>query len=697
MATVIFKPTEACNAGCVYCDVAHNEQAIRKKMSDEVLELFFVRINEYLRERPDEEMVVTWHGGEPLLLGPAYFATALEFQQRHCEKTGNRIRHQVQSNLTLFNSEFTPVLKQLGINNFGTSYDPFSPLRGIGESVDSALYKKKFIEGTRQAEKDGFEWGMIYVVTKLSLERPLEIFWHLVNFNPWGSVMFNPVYIRDKKLSHLEITPEEFADFLGAIFPTWWKNRRRLPTVRPFKSLEETIVMGRRSLFCSESGDCTRTHFGLDPTGRLFQCGRSMDWDILDYGSINEKKFTDVLEDPQRIKLRERSPLLADTECKDCRFWDLCHGGCPLDAWRATGSLMRRTGMCEAKKIFIEKYFEPIVTGTKSTISVPVAASNSTISAPAKLKTAGSRAKQNGPLWINLVGGPGEALMVSGILKQIANKFPKKKFNVVTRTECDSLLFGHPAIAHIGHPPAGARFINTDYRDVPDLALSGQPTRSAYQKLARVFGLETPIAERLWVPFTKKPDPVLAGFMPLKRYKVLICPSSDFLKKQMSAPKWEELVGLLSDKDTFVAQAGKHSDLHIRGAYSLLGLFNPKQLVSILSLFNAVITVDNFIVHASHLCNVPAVVLWGPTDHRVYGYREQMHFQSRRSCGFADGCIGSDKETAHLTPCSHGADHCLDSLNLQDITSVVKNILKMKTGPTGRFFTRNPGRKRCAL
>ncbi|HYA85652.1 MAG TPA: SPASM domain-containing protein [Nitrospirota bacterium] len=691
MATVIFKPTEACNARCVYCDVVHNEYAIRQNMSYELLELFFQRINEYLLERPEEDMVVTWHGGEPLLLGPAYFDKALEFQQKHCEKTAHKISHQIQSNLTLFKSEFTPVFKKLRITNFGTSYDPFSNLRGIGESVDSVLYKKKFIEGTSRAEKDGFAWGMIYVVTKLSLKRPLEIFWHLVNLNPWGSVMFNPVYIRDKKLSHLQITPEEFADFLGAIFPSWWKNRRRLPTVQPFIGLEESIVMGSPSLLCSDAGVCTRTHFGLDPSGRLYQCGRSMDWGILDYGSITEKKFSDVLEDPQRVKLRDRSPQLAETECQECRFWDLCHGGCPLDAWRTTGSLMRRSGMCDAKKIFIEKYFEPIVNGMNRGIIVRVTTSDSLRSEPAKPRTKAFHAKQNGPMWINPTGGIAEALILSGVLKHVMEKFPTRKFNVVTRTECDPLLTGHPAIAHIGHPPPGAAFMSIDHRYEPDYGVSGQHADRAYQTLARMFSLETPIAENLWVPFTVEADPVLAGFLPLKSQNVLICPSSDFHGKQMSTQRWEELVGLFSDRDTFIAQTGKYSDSHVRGTYSLLGLLNPKELISLLPLFDAVITVDNFTAHAAHLCDLPAVVLWGPTDHRIYGYRGQRHFQAAPSCQRADGCIGMGRGSDCLTPCTLGSGHCLDSLSLKDISYAVKDILKSKRGTVRRLSKKNSG------
>lgn len=358
---MIFKATEACNARCVYCDVVHDENAILEKMPYEILELFFVRINDYLLERADETMDITWHGGEPLLLGPAYFAKALEFQQKHCEKTAHRISHNIQTNLTLFNSKFVPVFKQLGVKGFGTSYDPYTDLRGIGETVDANLYKRKFIASARLAEREGFTWGMIYVVSKLSLDRPLDIFWFLVNLNPWGSVMFNPIHIRNKKLSYLDITPEEFADFLGAIFPVWWKNRWRLTTVEPFRMWVESLLMGHRTVICCDSGECAQTHFGLAPDGKYFQCGRSMEWDLLELGSILDRSFVEVLKDSKKAELRGRTELLAKTECAECQYWNVCHGGCPLEGWLVTGSLMSRSRFCQTKIDFIKKYFEPTV------------------------------------------------------------------------------------------------------------------------------------------------------------------------------------------------------------------------------------------------------------------------------------------------------------------------------------------------
>ena len=131
MATVIFKPTEACNSRCIYCEVVKKTRG-PKRMTFKTLELFFRRVNEFLLERPQEEMEIIWHGGEPLILGPGYFERALLYQEKHCSRTTARIEHTVQSNLTLLTREFLDPMRRLGITSIGSSYDPISNIRGLG-------------------------------------------------------------------------------------------------------------------------------------------------------------------------------------------------------------------------------------------------------------------------------------------------------------------------------------------------------------------------------------------------------------------------------------------------------------------------------------------------------------------------------------------------------------------------------------
>ncbi len=677
MATVIFKPTEACNARCIYCDVVHKKPRGPVTMPLETLELFFSRVNEFLLERPHEPLEIIWHGGEPLLLGPDYFARALAFQQKHCAATADRIHHSIQSNLTLFRREFTEILKALGINTLGTSYDPIGNIRGLGRSRDWRTYNQKFMDAIALIEAEGFNWGVIYVVTKLSLAKPLEIFQFLANLTPKGSFMFNPVLIYDRRFEHLKVTPEEYADFLGAILPTWWAHQAELPQVQPFESLAGNLLEESRLLMCSDSGECAYNHINLLPDGSLSHCGRSADWGLLDYGSIFEKSFSQVLADPQRDLLRQRNTILPETDCQGCRFWPICHGGCPLDAWSGSGSFHHKSEWCHGKKDFIEKYFEPLVNADSAT----GAGSRPELSQPSPPKRARTgkgqpapEPEENGePPWINPIGGLGDTLMISGVLKQVSDQDASRKFNLVARTKYPPFLEGHPAIAHIGHPPPGARLISTNYWHHQDYQLSGH---RAYQVLARIFGLKTPVAETLYVPWEIQDDPVLLGLIPWKKRNVLICQSSDSPRKQMGMARWELLVERLNRERIGVVQAGRLRDGYVRGAYSLLGLTTPRQLIAILRHFDAVVTADNFIMHAAHLTGTPAVVLWGPTDHSVYGYAGQIHLQAQADCEYPGGCLGPENGNLYQIDCPRGAAHCVDTLPLATIYSAVRTLLK---------------------
>jgi len=128
MITIIFKAVEKCNSNCVYCEViAKRQNAI---MEYGLLKEVLQKINDYLVKYTEEEINITWHGGEVCLLGATYFLKAIEFLDKYCPTTKKRIRHAIQSNLTLINEEIIDAFKILGIKTVGTSYE-YIPLDAI--------------------------------------------------------------------------------------------------------------------------------------------------------------------------------------------------------------------------------------------------------------------------------------------------------------------------------------------------------------------------------------------------------------------------------------------------------------------------------------------------------------------------------------------------------------------------------------
>ena len=358
MAVIIFKTIEKCNSNCVYCDVIKKHQD--NVMSFDLLELIFEKINEYLTNKPKEKVYLTWHGGEVCLLGAGYFEKAFELQEKHCSETKSRIEHLVQSNLTLINQKIINAMRKLDINQIGSSYEPLPHIRGFGKKRDSDAYNRRFLKGSNLLNDNDINWGVIYVVHRKSLEKPLDIFHYLMNMNLQSQPNFNKVYIFDEDKHNLAITPEEFADFLGAIFPVWWEHKDRYPNVEPFCGITKNIKDKNMELVCESSGNCGHEWVYIGPEGDTSQCGRSGDYGVLSYGRIQDLSLEKILGDKQRNQIPRRQAVLPKTECKDCRFWGMCHGGCPLDAFMVYGDFNRRTPNCDVLRIFVEKYFEPI-------------------------------------------------------------------------------------------------------------------------------------------------------------------------------------------------------------------------------------------------------------------------------------------------------------------------------------------------
>src|SRR5262245_7918646 len=101
-----------CNLDCTYCYYLSKEQLLQQPvkpaMSDDVLESF---IAQYIAANAGPEVVFTWQGGEPTLLGIAYFEKIVALQAKHAQP-GRKVVNDLQTNGTRLNEEWCAFLKQ---------------------------------------------------------------------------------------------------------------------------------------------------------------------------------------------------------------------------------------------------------------------------------------------------------------------------------------------------------------------------------------------------------------------------------------------------------------------------------------------------------------------------------------------------------------------------------------------------------
>jgi ADP-heptose:LPS heptosyltransferase len=275
--------------------------------------------------------------------------------------------------------------------------------------------------------------------------------------------------------------------------------------------------------------------------------------------------------------------------------------------------------------------------------------------------------------WVNPIGGLGDTLRISGVLKAVIDKNHTRRFNLVRRTSYTNLLKNHPAIKTIGFPPTGARIVSTAYWLLDDV---GEGINRPYQILARAFGLETPIEETLYLPGGFDADPLLQQTIPWHKKNIVFAPFSVSPRKAYNPKLWEQLAAKLSHDGHLVIQIGRASEQYIRHTYSLLGLTTPRQLISLVKKADLVVTCDSFAIYAAHLTGTPAVVLWGPTNHRHYGFPGQIHLQSPMICEKNDCCLGRDYPMNYDTECFWGMENsCVNKITVDEIYDSVNRII----------------------
>jgi ADP-heptose:LPS heptosyltransferase len=273
-------------------------------------------------------------------------------------------------------------------------------------------------------------------------------------------------------------------------------------------------------------------------------------------------------------------------------------------------------------------------------------------------------------VWINPIGGYGDIIMISSALGK-AHRKHGKKFNLVYRTQYVPMLRQHPAIDKIGYPPEGSTIIGTDYWAREEFM---DPNVKAIDVLTRIFGGDFfDHEDGLFLPVDDNDiNPLLIDNIPWGKKTVVISPHSESIRKMMHPMKWNRIVEILNHHNYFVLQVGRENDILIKGAYSLLGVTSPKELLMVLKKADWVITLDNYIMHAAKLVSASCVCMFGPTLVSQYGYDSQVNLQADINfCPHKDSCLGVKFPGNYTSPCPMEQRHCMNQFSEQQIIDIV--------------------------
>ena len=331
----------SCNLACKYCYYTEKAKLYqndpRHIMSDELLERF---TRQYIEAQTMNEILFTWHGGEPLMRPISFYEKAIRLQHQYGR--GKTINNIFQTNGTLIDDKWAEFFKR---NNMlvGVSID--GPQIYHDEYRKSRNGKPSFyqvMKGIEILNKHGVEWNAMAVVNDYNAEEPLE-FYHFFKKIGCRYIQFTPIVERitrhkdgrhlasladneEVALADFSVSAEQWGRFLCEIFDEWVHHDVGTYFIQLFDATLANYA-GVEPGVCSMAKSCG--HAGvMEYNGDLYSCDHFV-FPEYKLGNINKETLTEMLYGERQTAFGRNKRATLPQQCRECRFTKICNGECP--------------------------------------------------------------------------------------------------------------------------------------------------------------------------------------------------------------------------------------------------------------------------------------------------------------------------------------------------------------------------------
>ena len=322
-------PSYACQASCSYCFGP-------RRMPDGVERSGFdLDQLEGLCEwasSGEEPVQITFHGGEALLAGKAFYRQALPILAG--ARPAGQVRFGVQSNLWGLDEEWLDLFQGYGVE-FGTSLD--GP-EAINDAQRGRGYFRRTMAGLDLLRKRGLKAGCIATLTGPSARRWQEVleFFRAETLNVSLHAALMPAGSPEPPAWVL--TPDAFGEVLVEVLNFQLDSSSvgalgKKTRIEPVDSFCRAVGGGqvRQCTF----DDCLGKFMAVSPDGAIYPCQRFVGKPAFRLGELGRLGPSAALEESAGWQRMASWRAAVAGECSRCDFYDLCRGGCPYQAFAA--------------------------------------------------------------------------------------------------------------------------------------------------------------------------------------------------------------------------------------------------------------------------------------------------------------------------------------------------------------------------
>lgn len=352
------RATDRCNLDCEYC---YAKVADPQDMSLDTLKRILSEMANYC----DGEIVVSWTGGEPLLMGVGFFNQAVGIQRSLNADFANIM----QTNATLLDDRW---IEFLSANRFQvrTSLD-LPP-----EIHDEMRLKGNFsqtLEKIRRLQEAGIPINVNTVITNRNINAVEEIYAFLKRLAV-SSFSVSRLVLQGNALRNEELAIRqnvEFGQFLVRLFDLW-VNDQSEPIIQRITPLDK-LVNACKHYLLSENRDpcfhCQEQLLAIGPGGDIYpSCNKFFGLKETCLGNISEQNLPEVLSSRQRADFLQEVRAVTDKLCSSCEFLPICEGGCFYVSYTAKPVLeriTRRDQFCKGYYVILARIMEYLKGGEK--------------------------------------------------------------------------------------------------------------------------------------------------------------------------------------------------------------------------------------------------------------------------------------------------------------------------------------------
>ncbi len=353
---VMAKPAgSACNLDCTYCFYLSKQTLPGGPggghMDDEVLEHF---VRDYIASVTGDEIVFSWQGGEPTLMGLEFFRKVVALQKRHA-KAGQRIENDLQTNGTLLDEDWAQFLKDhrflvgLSIDGPRDIHDRYRITKRGAPTFDTVYAAAKMLQ------RFGVQFNTLTCVNRFNASRPLDVYrflrrelgstylqfipiveikgfettaphtWDAARLPVLGSPQAKPDH-PDSVVTPWSVDPDEYGYFLSRVWDEWLAR----DVGKVLVNFCETLVvqhMGLPSQICIHAEVCGKG-VAIEHDGNVYACDHYV-YPEYRLGNIRERSLGDMVFSPAQVKFGYAKSETLPAYCKQCEFLNDCWGECP--------------------------------------------------------------------------------------------------------------------------------------------------------------------------------------------------------------------------------------------------------------------------------------------------------------------------------------------------------------------------------